>query len=151
MIVAVRNRQRRHPVSVTAIRRLAIRVSDRLKLPHEELSIVLVSDAVMACLNARYHNMAGPTDILTFDYGTLAELLISVDRAVAQARRFRSTRHAELARYVVHGLLHLAGWSDATSAERRRMRAAERRFLRDAHISVFRTALRRNSGNTKHD
>ena len=124
MTVEVRNRQRRR-VNTRQLRQLAERIHTG-----DSLSIVLVSDREMAELNLRYHHVAGPTDILTFDYGEgQGELIISVDHAVSQARRYRTTPARELALYVVHGILHLSGYDDRTPAERQRMRAAERRLL----------------------
>lgn len=140
MTVAVRNRQRRHRVPTARLRLLASQVARRLRLRHRELSIALISDGAMTQLNARYHGGTGSTDILTFDYGEAAELVISVDRALAHARRFCTTPRRELARYVVHGLLHLAGWDDQTAAARRRMRAAERRLLRECLGPIWRGA-----------
>src|SRR5262249_45640630 len=94
------------------------------------LSVVIVSDATIAKLNARYHNTPGPTDILSFDYGEgHGELIISVEHAVAQAGRFRTSPGRELVLYVVHGILHLHGYDDRLEPDRRRMRAAERRLL----------------------
>ena len=125
MTVEVRNRQRRQ-VNPARLRKIA----EHLYSAGESLSIVLVSDRQMATLNLRYHNTPGPTDILTFDYGDgQGELIISVDHAHAQARRYRTTPARELALYVTHGLLHLAGHDDRTPAQRRRMRAAEKRAL----------------------
>jgi len=124
MTVEVRNRQHRR-VDTRSLRQLAKRIHTG-----ESLSIVLVSDREMAELNLQYHHVAGPTDILTFDYEEgQGELIISVDHAVSQARRYRTTPARELALYVVHGILHLSGYNDRTPAERRRMRAAERRLL----------------------
>lgn len=127
MIVEVRNRQRAHRVNTARLQKLAGAFDSKFSA----LSVVLVSDRQMAGLNLRYHNTPGPTDILTFDYGGgTGELIISVDHAVSQARRYRTTPVRELALYVVHGLLHLAGYDDRTPVQRRRMRAAERRLLR---------------------
>lgn len=122
-MIEVCNRQRRR-VSTRRLQQIA-------KLTgNQALSIVLVSDRQMAKLNLRYHHTAGPTDILTFDYGDgQGELIISVDHAIANARRFGTTPARELALYVVHGILHLRGYDDRTPAQRRRMRAAERRLL----------------------
>jgi probable rRNA maturation factor len=126
MIVEVRNRQRAHRVNVARLKKLAAAVDSNF----DTLSIVLVNDAEMARLNLQYHHSPGPTDILTFDYGEgQGELIISVQRAVAQARRFRTTPAHELALYIVHGLLHLRGYDDRTPRQRTRMRAAERRLL----------------------
>jgi len=130
MTITVHNRQRRWRVDAQQLARLAGRAVECIGNSQAELSIVLVSDRGMAPLNEQFHHVAGPTDILTFDYGDAGELIISVDHAVAQARRYRTKPSRELALYVVHGLLHLAGQDDRTVAQRRKMRAAERLTLR---------------------
>jgi rRNA maturation RNase YbeY len=53
-----------------------------------------------------------------------------VDEAVASAPRFRATWQKELARYVVHGILHLRGYEDGRSAARRTMKKEENRLLK---------------------
>jgi probable rRNA maturation factor len=126
MIVEVRNRQRARRVNAAQLKKLAGALNSKLS----SLSIVLVSDRQIAELNLRHHSTLGPTDILTFDYGDGAgELIISVDHAMSQARRYRTTPARELALYLVHGILHLRGYDDRTPIQRRRMRAAERRLL----------------------
>ncbi len=127
MILDVRNRQRSHPVNIARLRQLA----GNAAADFQSLSIVLVSDTEMARLNLHYHAVAGTTDVLSFDYGAgHGELIISVARAVAQARQYRTTHSQELALYVIHGILHLQGYDDLTPGKRRQMRAAERRLLR---------------------
>ncbi len=118
-MIEVRNRQRRK-VNTQRLRQLAAHLHRT-----GSLSIVLVSDRQMAELNLRYHDTPGPTDVLTFDYGGgQGEIIVSVDHAYERGRPAR-----ELALYVVHGILHLTGYDDRTPAQRRRMRAAERRWL----------------------
>jgi probable rRNA maturation factor len=68
--------------------------------------------------------------VLSFDYGEgQGELIISVECAVRQVRRYRTTPRRELALYVIHGILHLHGYDDQTPNDRRRMRTAERRLM----------------------
>ncbi len=96
-----------------------------------ELSVALVDDASIAAINQQFLNHAGPTDVISFDLGDgLGESIVSAERAVIVARQLRRPPHAELALYLVHGLLHLAGLDDHTPAQRRAMRAAERHVLR---------------------
>ena len=91
-MIEVRNRQRRR-VNLARIRQLASRLHKS-----DTLSIVLVNDRQISELNLRYHNTPGATDILTFDYGEgAAELIISVDQAYSQARRYHTTTAKELA------------------------------------------------------
>ena len=60
---------------------------------------------------------------ITFNYqedaqqgGWCGEIFVSVDDAVASAPRFRATWQLELARYLVHGMLHLRGYDDRRPA-----------------------------------
>jgi probable rRNA maturation factor len=128
--VEVSSRQRRRKVDTRALARIARCALDLVHDSHFQLGIVLVDDATIAKLNAQYHATSGPTDVLSFDYGEgRGELIISVESAIRQARRFRTTPARELVLYVVHGVLHLHGYNDRTPNVRRRMRAAERRLM----------------------
>lgn len=130
MNIEVRNRQRAHKVDAARLKRLAAGALSVLNSNRSSLSIALVGDAEMARLNKQFHATDGTTDILTFDYGGgEGELIISVPRAVEQAREFKTTAARELALYVVHGILHLHGYDDLKPGPRSRMRAAERRLL----------------------
>ena len=113
-------------------RQIAARALALVGATEDCLNIVLVDDAAVSRLNEKFHHREGPTDILTFDYGAgevTGELVISVEHAVAQAKRFRSTPSHELALYTIHGVLHLHGHDDLSPRPRARMRAAERRLL----------------------
>ncbi len=64
------------------------------------------------------------------------DLVISLDRVREQARRFGVTEGAELARLVIHGVLHLAGRDHQRAAQRRDMRAREDAVLRACGAAV---------------
>jgi probable rRNA maturation factor len=152
--IAVRNQQRRLKVNIRLLRELAEQALSIITdcrarslqgfaprrsraggrqpfgLPAlQGLSIVLVNDETIAQLNEQFHHTRGPTDILAFEYDGLGELIISTERAVAHAKRYRTTPARELVLYVVHGILHLHGYDDLKPGQRQRMRAAERRLL----------------------
>jgi probable rRNA maturation factor len=58
------------------------------------------------------------------------EIFICVDEAVSQAQKFRASWQSEVARYVVHGVLHLLGHDDFRAGARRKMKREENRLLR---------------------
>ena len=58
------------------------------------------------------------------------EIFLCLDDAVAQAGQFDTAWQSELARYLLHGLLHLHGFDDRTPAARRKMKREENRLLR---------------------
>jgi len=128
--VAVANRQRRLKINTHRLAEIAERALELVGDKSLHLGIVLVDDAAIARLNEKYHDTPGATDVLSFDYGDgQGELIISVERAMVQAQRYRTTRARELILYVVHGILHLHGYNDLTAPERRRMRVMERRLV----------------------
>jgi probable rRNA maturation factor len=126
-----------------------------------EIAIVLTDDAALRDLNRRYRRIDRATDVLSFDYDdpsptpallagagvgrgrrdVSGDLVISLDRMRAQARRFRVSEGRELARLVIHGALHLAGLDHHRLAERRDMRAREEHALVRGRAAI--TALDR--------
>ena len=74
-------------------------------------------------------------------HGTLSlavngDLVISLDRVRAQAKRYRVSAGQELARLVIHGTLHLAGLDHQRAAERRLMRSREDAALKRLSAQV---------------
>lgn len=94
-----------------------------------EISFVLVSDTRIAALHDEFMCDPTPTDVITFHHG---EIVISAETARREARRRALPLSEELARYAVHGLLHLAGWSDADPGAATEMRAMQEKILRRA-------------------
>lgn len=82
------------------------------------VEVALVDDAESARVHRDFLGIDGPTDVITFDHG---EIIIGVGVARSQAAAYGEPEWRELLRYVVHGLLHLAGYRDATAPERQRM------------------------------
>jgi probable rRNA maturation factor len=88
--------------------------------------------------------------VITFEAdvlaGTAGEVCVSVDTAARYAREAGRDFAEELSLYLVHGLLHLAGYDDLAPARKRRMRLAERRALQllrqQAAIPAFQATSR---------
>jgi probable rRNA maturation factor len=98
---------------------------------------VLGGDALLRRLNREFRRRDEPTDVLSFRYddapgGALAdaEIYVSLPRAAAQARERGHGPAREVVLLVLHGLLHLQGHDHHTTADARRMRAAEAAALR---------------------
>ena len=99
-----------------------------------EVSIIFQSDNELLELNKRILDHDYYTDIITFeiehtDTETETEIYISLDRARENAERFGSDLRSEVLRLVIHGLLHVAGYSDKSPPAKKRMQKRERFFL----------------------
>ena len=138
----LRNRQRTRALNLPLLRRLIRQLLVRhFQVAQFELCFHFIGREEMAALNETFLQHAGSTDVITFDHSEPAtrppqpgtawhgEIFISLDDAVAQARQFRTTWQAEVIRYLVHGLLHLAGWDDLEPRKRRKMKREEHRLL----------------------
>ena len=98
-----------------------------------EIAVYFISAKRMAKINDKHLDHKGPTDILTFDYGGAihtGEIFICPLVAAQNAERHRELLIAELARYMIHGLLHISGHDDKVSAARRKMKREENRLVR---------------------
>lgn len=89
----------------------------------DTVSVVLVTDERIQALHRDFMGIDEPTDVLTFPAqgGEAGDVILSYDRAVAQAGGYGVSAAEEVARLAVHGLLHLAGYDDAEADQRQRM------------------------------
>lgn len=104
--------------------------------PALPVSLLLTDDAEIAAIHGEHLDDPTPTDVISFDLGDEAELVVSVETARRVARQHGHTARAELALYVVHGLLHCCGYDDLRARDRARMRSAERDVLARLRLRV---------------
>lgn len=104
-----------------------------LGLKNRELSVLLTGNPRIRELNRAYRGIDRPTDVLSFpmdDEHMLGDIVISVDKAVEQAERFGVTLEEEMARLMVHGLLHLLGYDHVRGGRQAgKMRAKEAELM----------------------
>ncbi|MDK3159614.1 rRNA maturation RNase YbeY [Kamptonema cortianum] len=118
------------PLNLPRLKKLAARILDLQPIPHGELEIALVDDAQIARIHEEFMNDPTPTDIITFPLGAdCAQLVISLETCARQALEFGNSFENELTLYMIHGVLHLAGYDDRTPAQIAQMRAMENEVM----------------------
>ena len=86
----------------------------------------------MRAINKKYLNHDYVTDVLTFDFGdTCGEIIICPRIACANAKAHQTSTESEIILYVIHGILHLAGFDDHSSRDILQMRRMEKELLRE--------------------
>jgi len=107
------------------------------------VSVVLVDDEAITDLNRDHRGLASPTDVLSFapqegeDMGDLPEgeplplgdIVISLERCLAQAADYGHSFERELGFLTAHGVLHLLGWDHQTPEEEAAMMAKTEEIL----------------------
>jgi len=138
MDISLHNRQRKVCVPLPWLRHFApVALAECLRHPAHgaaplpllpEVEVTLVSDATIARVHRDFMEIPGATDVITFDHG---EIVISTETAQANATEYGRPLDEELARYIVHGLLHLNGYEDKEPAAAARMHRVQERILAD--------------------
>ena len=97
-----------------------------------EVSVTFTDDEGIRALNLQYRGIDKATDVLSFpltDYESgeeppadepcsmLGDIVISLERAAAQAEEFGHSFEREVAFLCVHSMLHLLGYDHVTSDE----------------------------------
>lgn len=116
-----------------AIKKMAETVLKGLGYSDCEVSVFLTGDSGIRELNRKYRNKDKPTDVLSFpmnDPYMLGDVVISVERAGAQAESFEVTVDEELGRLITHGILHLIGYDHVNGGRQaRKMRERETELM----------------------
>jgi probable rRNA maturation factor len=134
--IAIATPQEAVPVDRGRMREVVRAVLEGEQVGDYEISLAFVDDATIHRLNRQFLGHDEPTDVLSFPLsegksGKLAgELVVGALVAREQAARRGHDVQAELALYVIHGLLHLCGHDDHERADAEAMRQRERHYLR---------------------
>lgn len=98
-----------------------------------QLNIIFCSDDYLLDINKKFLSHDYYTDIITFDYceGVLVsgDLFISIDTVRENSSMYNSDFDTELARVMVHGVLHLIGYDDHSESDQIEMRTKENQYL----------------------
>jgi len=95
------------------------------------VSVVFVGNRFMRRINRQFLNHDYNTDVISFplggddEPGAQGEIYINLDRAKRQAREFGVTFRGETRRLLIHGMLHLLGYKDATPSQKAVMAGRE--------------------------
>jgi len=123
-MVEIVNRQRQRKLSARHWREFGESALQAIGKDEENATIVFVSDSAIKALNRRFSGKNQSTDVLSFpgageqfeiEYAAqLGEVIISVPRAVAQAKENGLSFADEVRQLILHGLLHLCGYDHET-------------------------------------
>jgi rRNA maturation RNase YbeY len=104
------------------------------KVEFKRVDFIFCKDDYLLKLNLQYLGHNNFTDILTFTLSSkkqslFSEIYISIDRVRENALSFKIPYSNELHRVMIHGILHLCGYSDHSVFEKKKMREKEDFYL----------------------
>ncbi len=134
--VSVRQELRPRALRADVLRGLVRRALSRMAAPAADVRVLVVGDDRMARCNREFLGRAGTTNVIAFpdeDPGEApgrdriaGDILVSAPTCLAQTRSWPGTPEERVFYFVLHGMLHLAGYDHETgAADARRMRRRE--------------------------
>lgn len=140
-MIQIINRQRAHQIDAKTWRNSAEEAVNAIGAKRTDATIVFVSDAAIKKLNRQFRGKNYATDVLSFptqaekfeseNQSHLGEVVISLERAAAQAKENGLTFQNEVQQLILHGLLHLCGHDHETDdGEMNRLELKLRKKLR---------------------
>ncbi|MCA9731759.1 MAG: rRNA maturation RNase YbeY [Deferribacteres bacterium] len=118
------------------LRILAQKVWDSYKKNKCIVSINFVDSKTMIDIHEQYLQDKSNTDVITFNLGIgpdgkeIADIYICTEVAETNAAMFNCSYEDEVARLVVHSMLHFVGYTDETHEKRQQMHQLENHFLK---------------------
>jgi len=134
MLIRITNSHPQRKIIKKNARKLAENVLADEEIIAKEINVIFVTDDYLRTLHKDYLQDNSYTDVMTFDLSDNrsieGEIYIAPDRAAIHARKFQVVPEVEIARLIIHGLLHLKGFDDATEAQQEKMRSREDHYLK---------------------
>jgi len=113
------------------LKRIAERVLKGEKKEKKAISIALVGKIRIKELNRKYRKKNKATDVLSFSYEGGGEIVLSPEIIKENARKFNLSAKEELARSLIHGILHLLGHDhEKTEKEEKKMQNLQDNYLK---------------------
>ena len=130
------NRNSKRRIDLAKMKKVAGKALRTLKKGDAELNIVFFSSQKIRAMNRRYLGKDASTDVIAFQsegrQRFLGDIAISTDKAARNAKEYGTTFAQETALYVIHGILHLAGYDDLRKKDSRVMRRIENELFQKA-------------------
>ena len=115
----------RLPMARARVSEIARRVLAAEGIREAMLSITFLGTRAMAALNRKHLGHRGATDVISFAFAAsgrrgpvVGDIYIAPDVARTNARRHGIAGREEMARLIVHGVLHVLGYDHAEDASR---------------------------------
>ncbi|MDI6758677.1 MAG: rRNA maturation RNase YbeY [Candidatus Omnitrophota bacterium] len=143
-MITIINLQEKIPVCPKKIKKAASKIFSLTgkSLSKDQITICFTTDKTVKKLNLKYLHSNTSTDVLVFDLTEkisrymIADIIISAEKAIHNAKIFKTTPAYELFLYLTHGILHLLGYDDKTKKQRERMHKQEKDILEILGVKV---------------
>jgi probable rRNA maturation factor len=133
--IEIINLQKIRRLDLKKLQRYLKEISSLIGISSSRISVTFCDNKLIRGLNKKFFKRYSPTDVISFplndnfDPYYLGEVVVSVEEALNLSKKYKKTWQEELILYIVHGILHLVGYSDRTNKKRRIMERKQKSIM----------------------
>jgi len=105
-----------------------------------QINIIFTDNEEIYSLNARYLDHHYYTDVISFYYSRSGpvegDIFISLDKVDENSKAYQTGYENELIRVIIHGVLHLIGYTDKNDDEKAHMHELEDQYLEYYNLNL---------------
>ena len=121
------------------------------KVTHHSLNVLVTGDRQIRRINKKFLDHDRATDVISFSseesylrgQGLIGDIVVSVDTARRVSGELGIPFKEELARYLVHGTLHLLGYDDKKKKDFKKMHKRQEEIIMSLRAPKGRSNLKR--------
>jgi probable rRNA maturation factor len=110
-------------------------ICKRFRVSNAVVNILITDNRQIRSFNKKFHHRNAVTDCLSFDLSHPSEkyktfdIIVNAQRAKSESKKRGHSADAELALYIIHGLLHNLGFDDLAPKKAKLMHQTEDQIL----------------------
>ncbi|MCK4296539.1 MAG: rRNA maturation RNase YbeY [Candidatus Marinimicrobia bacterium] len=121
------------------IERITQSVASNEKKSIKNVTLVVTDDSTLSDLKIKFFGEDLITDTISFNYNEIGEpiegeIYLSIDRIIENSKNYNVSFEQELARVIIHSLLHLMGYSDDKPRNKKQMTALQNFYLQQQDL-----------------
>jgi probable rRNA maturation factor len=116
-------------------------ICDKFALKQADIQIQITDDKGISSVHGQFLNDPSVTDVISFDLtddaGCCFQLVVNAEMARRKADTFGHSAEAELALYIIHGMLHNLGFDDTEPNAAKKMHETEDSLLQELGFGII--------------
>jgi len=122
-----------------AIERIANFIASHEKKSIKKVTLIVADDSTLNDLKIKFFGEDLLTDTVSFNYNESdepieGEVYLSIDRITENSKNYNVSFEQELARVIIHSLLHLMGYRDDKPRNKKQMTALQNFYLQQQYL-----------------
>ncbi len=137
--IKIHNLHQNYTLLCPTVDRITNHIANYEKMSIKKILIIVTDDGQLNELKQKFFGEDVLTDTITFNYNEQnepveGEIYLSVDRIIENSKKYNNNLEYEFATVLVHSILHLLGYEDDTSDNKKQMFALQNFYMQNQNF-----------------